>query len=58
MLDLLDAYENYLSKVKQASANTVFSYMRDLRQFAGWLQAEQGIDKETAETAQGKLIQG
>lgn len=44
MLDLLDAYENYLSKVKQASANTVFSYMRDLRQFAGWLQAEQGID--------------
>ena len=32
MLDLIHAYENYLSKVKQASANTVSSYMRDIRQ--------------------------
>ena len=38
MLDLIGAYENYLTKVKQASANTVFSYMRDIRQFADWLQ--------------------
>ena len=38
MLDLISAYENYLTKVKQASANTVFSYMRDIRQFAAWLQ--------------------
>ena len=38
MLDLLNAYENYLTKVKQASANPVFSYMRDIRQFSGWLQ--------------------
>ncbi len=37
MLDLIGAYENYLSKVKQASANTVASYMRDIRQFSGWL---------------------
>jgi len=37
MLDLISAYENYLTKVKQASANTVFSYMRDIRQFADWL---------------------
>ena len=37
MLDLISAYENYLTKVKQASANTVFSYMRDIRQFSGWL---------------------
>ena len=37
MLDLVSAYENYLTKVKQASANTVFSYMRDIRQFAAWL---------------------
>ena len=44
MLDLIHAYENYLTKVKQASANTVSSYMRDIRQFAGWLQAHQGID--------------
>ena len=39
MLDLICAYENYLSKVKQASANTVASYMRDIRQFADWLRS-------------------
>jgi len=38
MLDLLHAYENYLVKVKQASANTVSSYMRDVRQYSDWLQ--------------------
>lgn len=37
MLDLLRAYENYLTKVKQASANTVASYMRDIKQYAQWL---------------------
>ena len=42
MLDLIRAYENYLSKVKQASANTVASYMRDVRQFADWLQLHDG----------------
>ena len=41
MLDLISAYENYLTKVKQASANTVFSYLRDIRQFAAWLQDTQ-----------------
>lgn len=41
MLDLIQAYENYLTKVKRASTNTVFSYMRDIRQFAVWLQADQ-----------------
>ena len=40
MLDLIKAYENYLSKVKQASANTISSYMRDIRQFAEWLGTE------------------
>lgn len=43
MLDLISAYENYLIKVKQASANTVFSYLRDIRQFAEWLRANQKI---------------
>ena len=45
MLDLVSAYENYLSKVKQASANTVASYMRDIRQFSDWLdmQAQIGV---------------
>lgn len=37
MLDLIQAYENYLIKVKAASSNTVSSYMRDIRQFSGWL---------------------
>ncbi len=44
MLDLVRAYENYLSKVKQASANTVASYMRDIRQFADWLDASYELD--------------
>ena len=36
MLDLIHAYENYLTKVKKSSANTIASYMRDIRQFAQW----------------------
>lgn len=38
MLDIFHVYENYLSKVKQASGNTVSSYMRDVRQFSAWLE--------------------
>jgi len=37
MVDLIGAYENYLTKVKQASYNTVSSYMRDIRQYHAWL---------------------
>ena len=44
MLDFLDAYEKFLSKVKQASSNTVFSYMRDLRQYERWLRTERETD--------------
>lgn len=44
MLDLIHAYENYLSKVKQASNNTVSSYMRDIRQFSEWLQMNGEMD--------------
>jgi len=44
MLDLIQAYENYLSKVKHASANTIASYMRDIRQFSQWLNMTEGID--------------
>ena len=44
MLDLIQAYENYLSKVKHASTNTIASYMRDIRQFAQWLKLSEGID--------------
>lgn len=44
MLDLIRAYENYLTKVKQASGNTVSSYMRDIRQFSQWLSENEEID--------------
>ena len=37
MLDLIHAYENHLIKVKQASENTVSSYLRDIRQFSAWM---------------------
>ena len=49
MLDLIGAYENYLTKVKQASANTVASYMRDIRQFADWLRQAEDLDVVDAE---------
>lgn len=44
MLDLIQAYENYLTKVKQASGNTISSYMRDIRQFADWLHATRSME--------------
>ena len=44
MLDLIHAYENYLAKVKQASNNTVASYMRDIRQFSEWLQNSESTE--------------
>ena len=44
MLDLISAYENYLTKVKQASNNTITSYMRDIRQFARWLSTTEELD--------------
>ena len=44
MLDLIQAYENYLTKIKQASMNTISSYMRDIRQFSTWLRATEQID--------------
>lgn len=44
MLDLIQAYENYLSKVKQASSNTISSYMSDVRQYASWLRTNEEID--------------
>ena len=44
MLDLIHAYENYLAKVKQASSNTISSYLRDIRQFSDWLQQYEAVD--------------
>ena len=44
MLDLIKAYENYLTKVKQASENTTSSYIRDIRQFSDWLHNAEEAD--------------
>ena len=44
MLDLIKAYANYLTKVKQSSANTVASYMRDVSQFSDWLDASENLE--------------
>ena len=44
MLELINAYENHLIKVKMASGNTVSSYMRDIRQFSDWLNEAEGVD--------------
>jgi len=44
MLDLIHAYENYLTKVKHASSNTTASYMRDIRQFTEWLREFTNVD--------------
>ena len=38
MLDIICVYEDYLRRVKQASGNTVSSYIRDIRQFSDWLE--------------------
>ena len=53
MLDLIGAYENYLTKVKQASANTIASYMRDIRQFSEWLRSTENAD--VVDASQGNI---
>lgn len=37
MVHIIDAYENFLINTKHASDNTVSSYMRDIHQFASYL---------------------
>ena len=44
MLDLVQAYENYLAKVKRSSDNTISSYMRDIHQFVDWLRDSENVD--------------
>ncbi|MDD7650934.1 MAG: site-specific tyrosine recombinase [Candidatus Faecousia sp.] len=52
MLDLISAYETYLVNVKQASANTTISYLRDVRQFSDWLAETEETELEDATRAQ------
>lgn len=43
MVSLVTAYENYLLNIKHASANTVASYMRDIRQFCTYIDEFEDI---------------
>jgi len=39
-LDYISGYETWLAQKKRAAANTLSSYLRDVRQFAGWADGE------------------
>ena len=43
MAELVAAYENYLLNIKHASANTVASYMRDIRQYHTYITEVEDI---------------
>ena len=53
MTDFISLYESYLLEVKQSSANTVASYIRDLRQFDTYVSQTHGcsLDQVTPEQA-------
>lgn len=57
--DYLEQYENYLKFDKKASSNTLASYMRDLRQFAKFVnsEAELSVESLTREDVE-KYLQG
>lgn len=40
-MDYLAGYEKWLAEEKKAAANTLSSYVRDVRQFAAWLEEEE-----------------
>lgn len=46
MTDYINLYESYLLEVKHASANTVASYIRDLKQFDTYVSANLGCSLE------------
>ena len=49
MANLVAAYENYLLNIKHASANTVASYMRDIRQFTEYVSDIEDIPLESCD---------
>lgn len=38
MVQIIEGYENFLTEIKHASKNTISSYMRDIHQFAAYLE--------------------
>ncbi len=49
MANLVAAYENYLLNIKHASANTVASYMRDIRQFSEYVSDIEDLPLESCD---------
>ncbi len=49
--ELLSMYQSYLENEKHASQNTLSSYLRDLRQFAAWLEEHQPTDPRKVKQA-------
>ena len=49
-MEYLNGYERYLTEEKKASPNTLSSYLRDVRQYLGWL-GEAGLDPVRASHA-------
>lgn len=49
MAHLVSAYENFLLNIKHASANTVASYMRDIRQYASYIESYEDCKLEAAD---------
>ena len=49
---MIHVYETYLTKVKQASENTVCSYLRDIRQFSEWLA---GVGRDILDATQQNI---
>ena len=49
MVNLVSAYESFLLNMKHASANTVASYMRDIRQFSAYLSEVEELPAESCD---------
>lgn len=49
MVNLVSAYESFLLNMKHASANTVASYMRDIRQFSAYLNEVEELPAESCD---------
>ena len=49
MVNLVSAYESFLLNMKHASANTVASYMRDIRQFSASLSEVEELPAESCD---------
>lgn len=49
MVNLVSAYESFLLNMKHASANTVASYMRDIRQFSAYLNEAEELSAESCD---------